>query len=45
VTTKLANADQGAATARRAFEASLEPLGLGPGDAGLRPYGLGSPGK
>jgi diketogulonate reductase-like aldo/keto reductase len=29
VTTKLANADQGAATARRAFEASLERLGLG----------------
>jgi diketogulonate reductase-like aldo/keto reductase len=28
VTTKLANADQGAATARRAFEASLERLGL-----------------
>src|ERR671915_149740 len=28
VTTKLANADQGAATARRAFEASLEHLGL-----------------
>ena len=28
VTTKLANADQGASTARRAFEASLERLGL-----------------
>ena len=28
VTTKLANADQGAATTRRAFEASLERLGL-----------------
>jgi diketogulonate reductase-like aldo/keto reductase len=28
VTTKLANADQGAATARRAFDASLERLGL-----------------
>ncbi len=28
VTTKLANADQGRATARRAFEASLERLGL-----------------
>jgi methylglyoxal/glyoxal reductase len=28
VTTKLANADQGAATARHAFEASLERLGL-----------------
>ena len=28
VTTKLANADQGAASARRAFEASLERLGL-----------------
>ncbi len=28
VTTKLANADQGAANARRAFEASLEHLGL-----------------
>jgi diketogulonate reductase-like aldo/keto reductase len=28
VTTKLANADQGAATARRAFEASLDRLGL-----------------
>jgi diketogulonate reductase-like aldo/keto reductase len=28
VTTKLANADQGATTARRAFEASLERLGL-----------------
>jgi diketogulonate reductase-like aldo/keto reductase len=28
VTTKLANGDQGAATARRAFEASLERLGL-----------------
>jgi diketogulonate reductase-like aldo/keto reductase len=28
VTTKLANADQGAATARRAFEASLRRLGL-----------------
>lgn len=28
VTTKLANQDQGAATARRAFEASLERLGL-----------------
>lgn len=28
VTTKLANADQGAATARRAFEESLERLGL-----------------
>jgi diketogulonate reductase-like aldo/keto reductase len=28
VTTKLANADQGKATARRAFEASLERLGL-----------------
>jgi diketogulonate reductase-like aldo/keto reductase len=28
VTTKLANADQGGATARRAFEASLERLGL-----------------
>jgi len=28
VTTKLANSDQGAATARRAFEASLERLGL-----------------
>jgi diketogulonate reductase-like aldo/keto reductase len=28
VTTKLANADQGAATARRAFEVSLERLGL-----------------
>ena len=28
VTTKLANADQGAANARRAFEASLERLGL-----------------
>ena len=28
VTTKLANADQGEATARRAFEASLERLGL-----------------
>jgi diketogulonate reductase-like aldo/keto reductase len=29
VTTKLANADQGAATVRRAFEASLERLGAG----------------
>jgi diketogulonate reductase-like aldo/keto reductase len=28
VTTKLANADQGAATARRAFEASLDRLGM-----------------
>ena len=28
VTTKLANSDQGAATGRRAFEASLERLGL-----------------
>jgi diketogulonate reductase-like aldo/keto reductase len=28
VTTKLANSDQGAATARRAFEASLERLGM-----------------
>ena len=28
MTTKLANADQGAATARRAFEASLDRLGL-----------------
>jgi diketogulonate reductase-like aldo/keto reductase len=42
VTTKLANGDQGAATARRAFEASLERLGLEAVDLYLLhwPHGL-----